>query len=88
MSINALDPKGIGPLDEIIVSISNIIRKSEQGLIAFPNNEIGELRFGNWQKQLLHTAELVYGHWHENNLIADHALAVFENTFKLITERI
>jgi hypothetical protein len=77
----------IGPLNEIVISISNIIRKSEQGLILFPNNEIGEMRFSNWQKELLHTAELVHGHWNENNLIADHAVEMFENAFKIIIER-
>ena len=72
----------IGPMNEILVSITNLVRKSDHGQAFFPFTEEGEEAFVLWQTNLFSYAELVYGHWTENNHIADTAVEWFENEFK------
>ena len=73
----------IGPLNEVLVSITNIVRHSESGTILFSPDDAGEERFDQWQKALLDCAEVIHNTWSENTPTADKALDVFEKLFQI-----
>lgn len=74
-----------GPINEIIVSLTNIVRKTEQGKVFFDNTEEGENRFGDWQHILLDCAEIIHKTWDENNNgYCEKAIDIFEETVKAV----
>jgi len=72
----------IGPLNEILVSITNIILKSDVNATAFPDIDLTD--FDRWQDDLLQSARQVYDHWHEDNDLTEAGLNQFEATFSSI----
>lgn len=69
------------PLNELIVSITNILRKSTEGKIFFDHSDAGENRFDQWQKLLLTSADIVHASWNDESDICERALTAFETTF-------
>lgn len=69
------------PLDEILVSITNIVRRSDAGQKLFAYTERGEANFDLWQKNLLDCAAIIHDTWYDNNSMADETLTVFERLF-------
>lgn len=72
----------IAPLDEILVSITNIIRKSEYAHTMLMGSEEAEEKFNSWQKKILHYAGVVHGTWHNDNMDCDIALTSIEKAFE------
>lgn len=73
----------IGPLNEIIVSVTNAIRRTPRGQVLFANSDVAEEAFDEWQALLLSTAEIVYNTWNDTNSdVCDRALNIFEHAFK------
>ncbi len=66
------------PTTEILVSITNVIRRSEYGRIFFPATEEGEDRFDKWQKLILDTSDLVQKSWNDKTDICDKSLETLE----------
>ncbi len=75
------NPMFNAPLDEILVSVTNIIRRSEAGQKLFAFTDKGEADFGLWQKNLLDCAHVIHYTWYEDNNTADETLTVFERLF-------
>lgn len=75
------NPMFNAPLDEILVSVTNIIRRSDAGQKLFPYTEKGEENFGLWQKNLLDCAHIINYTWYEENNTADDTLTIFERLF-------
>ena len=69
------------PLDEILVSITNILRKSTEGKIFFEFTDEGEERFDKWQHMLLTCATIIHDSWNDESDICERALTTFETTF-------
>jgi hypothetical protein len=69
------------PTTEILVSITNVIRRSEYGRIFFPATEEGEERFDTWQKLILDTSDLVQKSWSDKSNICDESLETLEKIF-------
>ncbi len=74
----------IGPINDIIVTITNVILKSEVGKKAIPTTETALAEFDQWQDDLIRWAEVIHSHWHDESHIADLALTAFEDKFKEI----
>ena len=71
----------IGPLNEVLVSITNILRKSTEGQIFFDHSDAGEERFDKWQKLLLTSANIIHESWNDNSDICERAISTFEKSF-------
>lgn len=69
-----------GPMNEIIVSMTNIVRRSETGSIMFTGSDEAEKRFDHWQELLLAAAALIEKSWYNNTSICERALDVFERS--------
>ena len=53
----------IGALNDIIITITNVIRKSEYASSIFTGSDEAEARFDEWQSKVLDQAQKIYGHW-------------------------
>lgn len=53
----------IGALNDIIITITNVIRKSEYASSIFTGSDEAEARFDDWQGKVLDKAQKIYGHW-------------------------
>lgn len=75
----------IGPLNEILVSITNIILKSAYAQDLFMPEDVNDSAyltdFDRWQEDLLQAAEQVHNHWTEDNDLVETGLDQFESTF-------
>ena len=74
----------IGPLNDIVITITNVIRKSAYATDTFTGSDKAEAMFDEWQKQVLTLAQQIHEHWNDNNLISEWASQSFEECFKLI----
>lgn len=71
------------PTNEMLVSITNIILRSNYGKTLFPNTVEGEKQFDAWQSILLQTSHTIHRSWNQDNGICEEALHVFERLFAL-----
>ncbi len=71
----------IGPINEILVSITNIVRHTQSGQVLFHFTEQGEHNFDIWQKNLLDMAEIIHSEWLSNNTKVEDSLDIFERLF-------
>jgi hypothetical protein len=69
------------PLNEVIVSITNILRKSTEGKMFFDHSDAGEERFDNWQKMLLTCTDIIHDSWNDESNICEQAITTFEKVF-------
>ena len=53
----------IGALNDIIITITNVIRKSEYASSIITGSDEAEARFDEWQSKVLDQAQKIYGHW-------------------------
>jgi hypothetical protein len=74
----------IGPLNDIVITITNVIRKSAYASETFTGSDKAEAMFDEWQTQVLNLAQQIHEHWNDKNLISDWASQSLEETFKLI----
>jgi|LakMenE01Jun11ns_1017448.scaffolds.fasta_scaffold7582822_1 hypothetical protein len=74
----------IGPLNDIVITITNVIRKSAYATDAFNGSDEAEAMFDEWQKQVLNLAQQLHEHWNDKNLISDWASQSLEEAFKVI----
>jgi len=74
----------IGPLNDVVITITNVIRKSAYASDTFTGSDEAEAMFDEWQKQVLNFAQKMHEHWNNKNLISDWASQSLEETFKLI----
>ena len=82
MSINP-----IGPINEVMVIITNIIRRSEIGCKHFDYTEAGEKAFYEWQSSIMDTAVKIYSHWNESNLSVEYLITKLEKTLEEVLPR-
>jgi len=80
MTIKPINP--IGPINEVIVTITNIILRSPYGKTFFPDTEAGQELFGEWQGKLMDTSVKIYSHWNESNLSVEYLLTKLEKTLE------
>lgn len=71
----------VPPLTEIIVSITNIVRRSDASQKLFAPTDKGEANFDLWQKNLVDCAAIIHDTWYNEGHAADDTLAVFERLF-------
>lgn len=76
----------IGPLNETLVSITNIIRRSSTGQAFFPATEKGEEAFDKWQDVILRSANIIHSEWYATDDKCDQALRILENAFKAVLQ--
>ncbi len=71
----------IGPMNEVLCSITNILRKSTEGKMFFEFTEEGEERFDKWQNLLFKSAQIIHDSWNDESDICEQALKTFERSF-------
>lgn len=69
------------PLDEVLVIITNALRKSTEGQMFFEYTEEGEQRFGKWQDMILKAANVIHDSWNDESDICERAITTFEKVF-------
>jgi hypothetical protein len=74
----------IGPLNDIVITITNVIRKSAYASETFTGSDKAEAMFDEWQTQVLNLAQQIHEHWNDKNLISDFASQSLEESFKAI----
>lgn len=74
----------IGPLNDIVITITNVIRKSEFASEIFTGSDEAETRFDEWQSEILNHAEQIYVQWNITPLLAEWASKSLEKAFKEI----
>lgn len=77
----------IGAVVEIMVTITNVIRKSEFGSKIFMGSDEAESRFDEWQNKVIDQAEKLYAHW-DDTMISMHLEEMLEQSFKEIFPQI
>lgn len=78
------DTVSIAAIDEIIVSFTNVVRRSQYGQAIFPHTYTGQLHFDAWQSDLLKSASNIYTYWLDNSTKTEDALDAFESSLKAI----
>ena len=73
----------MGPINEIIVMVTNAVRKSPAGSAKFTNTKMGEEAFDKWQSMLLSSAEIISKAWYAEGDLCDKAITAFDNIFKI-----
>jgi hypothetical protein len=72
----------IGPLNDVIITITNVIRKSEHIPNNFTGSDEAEALFDDWQDHILDLVRIIHDHWNDDNLVAEWASTSLENSFK------
>ena len=70
-----------GPINEVIVTMTNLILRSSIGKTAFPATDEGEAKFNKWQGDLMHLGQIINAHWKDDNMIVEYAETEFEKIF-------
>lgn len=73
-----------GPINEMIIIITNVIRKTPRGNALFCQSDAGEELFDNWQKILLDSAAIINNSWYAEGDLCDRAIHTFEGAFAAI----
>jgi hypothetical protein len=71
-------------LNEILVIITNVIRKSAYASETFTGSDKAEDMFDEWQSQILNHAEQICIQWNTTPLLAEWASKSLEECFKAI----
>ena len=71
------------PTTEMLVSITNIILRSNYGKTIWPNTPEGGQRFDDWQDILLRYSRMIHKTWYQDNGICEEHLRTFERLFAL-----
>ena len=74
----------VGPLNEVLVIITNVFRRYERGQILFGPTTEGEERFDQWQSMVLTTARIIHDNWNATNNLTEDGLDVFERLFESV----
>jgi hypothetical protein len=79
--------EAVAALDELILTVSNVVRKSVYGSMVFSGSIENEKAFDQWQDDLLTTSNIVLNYWKDTGHLCEDALDLFEKllTFGIFT---
>lgn len=77
----------IAALDELIVDMTNVIRKSEAAHHLFLGSDKAEQMFDTWQDTLLKSAHIAMTSWTRNDDFCENALEIFRTALEAALPR-